>query len=823
MRLRSGDPEAIGGYPLEARLGAGGMGTVYLARTASGRRIAIKLIHQQFADDEEFRTRFRQEVSAARQVSGAFTAAVVDADPEGAHPWMATAYIEGPTLTERIAAGGPLGGAELRTLAVGLAEALRDIHRVGVVHRDLKPSNVVLSAEGPRVIDFGISRAADHQTLTMTGRVIGTPPFMSPEQLQSPRDVGPESDVFSLATLLVYAATGQAPFDADSPYLTAYQVVHEEPELGAVPTAVRALVEPCLAKDPARRPSTDELLGQLLALPEDFGESGGTGTAAAGTAAGLSVDSATRVLGGARGLAADGTRGLAEGGGGPGRLPDEVERRTGSRTLTGIGPGLRRRWRSVLAAAVAVAAVASGVALLGPDRGAGTQNAARGEDGGAGAPGKPLPEGFEPWQVAVPGGKNIPDELRCVTRGADVYCGGGGVVATRLRAADGKRLWAVRSPGVPVSGMHFVGVSGASDAKGAAEGADPKGADGEGADSTGAGSEGTAADSTASAKSNSRSGSGSSDLTVIGYRVPAGSGSAQAVALTEGGEERWSAPLGGESTLLTGRTQSAELYRGDVLSVDPAGTRIEARRAGGHGELRWSRAFPPGTQCAPYAPNPRAERLYALCASTAEVESVQVTRPTLRLIDPADGRLGEPVQLRGRWRPAGEADGRLVLVEERMEGLDFAGYGAVALFDPRTGKVTEHPLRGPSGDPVEVTEGADPTVVAGALHLVERSGRAHSVDPATGRVRWSRQTGVEWASAPVAADGVLYFGSASGRVAALDAEDGEPLWATQPRVESPGNEMGATARITPAGRAVIVSAGGNTLFGFDTKRPPQDD
>ncbi|MDI3388879.1 protein kinase [Streptomyces sp. B-S-A8] len=797
MRLRSGDPETIGGYPLEGRLGAGGMGTVYLARTASGRRVAIKLIHQQFADDEEFRTRFRQEVSAARRVSGAFTAAVVDADPEGAHPWMATAYIEGATLSERITSGGPLGGAELRTLAVGLAEALRDIHRVGVVHRDLKPSNVVLSAEGPRVIDFGISRAADHQTLTMTGRVIGTPPFMSPEQLQAPRDVGPESDVFSLATLLVFAATGQGPFDADSPYLTAYQVVHEEPRLSAVPAELRAVVEPCLAKDPGARPSTDELLAQLLALPEDFG-------AGAGGAAGGAVDSATQVLGGGAG---DLSR----------SQPDQVGPRTGSRTLTGIGPGLRRRWRSVLAAALAVAAVAGGVAWLGPDRGAGTQNTAQGGGPASPSTGKPLPEGFAPWETSVRGGKGIPDELRCVPRGADLYCGGGGVVATRLRAADGKRLWTVRSPGVPANGMHFVGVTGTgtgmSTGGGTGTGGEPvsgaAASRGEGPRAAASGGEGPGA-------------AAAGGVTVVGYRIPAESAPEQVVALTEAGKERWSAPLGGESTLLTGRTQSAVLYRGDVLSVDPAGTRIEARRAGGDGSVRWSRPFPPGTQCVPYAPNPRAARLYALCASAAEVESVQVTRPTLRVLDPADGRLGEPVQLTGRWRPVGEADGKLVLAEERMEGLDFAGYSAVALFDPRTGKVAEHPLRGADGGAVTVDEGADPTVVAGALHFVERSGQVYCVDPASGRVRWSRQTGVEWASAPVASDGVLYFGSASGRVAALGAREGELRWSSPPRVESPGSEMGATARVVVAGRAVIASAGGNTVFGFDAERPPSE-
>lgn len=283
MSLRAGDPAEIGGYPLEARLGSGGMGTVFLARTSSGRPVAIKLIHPQFAADDEFRIRFRQEVAAARQVSGAFTAAVVDAAPEAEQPWMATTYIQGHTLARRIGTKGPLSGEELRRLAIGLAEALRDIHRVGVVHRDLKPSNVVLSPEGPRVIDFGISRAVDQQTLTITGRVIGTPPFMSPEQLQAPRDVGPRSDVFSLGTLLAYSATGHGPFDAESPYIAAYQVVHREPSLEDVPVALRTVVESCLAKEPNGRPSADELLVLLRDLPADLGQIDARGVGAGRT------------------------------------------------------------------------------------------------------------------------------------------------------------------------------------------------------------------------------------------------------------------------------------------------------------------------------------------------------------------------------------------------------------------------------------------------------------------------------------------------------------------------------------------------------------
>src|SRR5690242_1320183 len=262
MPLSTGESESIGsigGYTLVDRLGSGGMGVVYLGRSASGRQVAVKVVHAQYAQDEEFRVRFRQEISAARRVSGAFTAPVVDADPDAEVPWMATLYVPGRTLSEIVAKEGPLSGHALRTLALGLVEALRDIHQAGVVHRDLKPSNVLLAEDGPRVIDFGISRAADNQALTVTGRLIGTPPFMSPEQFASPRDVTAASDVFSLGSLLVYAATGNRPFDGGSPYMTGYQVVHEQPVLDGVPEPLRGIAERCLDKDATARPDLTEL------------------------------------------------------------------------------------------------------------------------------------------------------------------------------------------------------------------------------------------------------------------------------------------------------------------------------------------------------------------------------------------------------------------------------------------------------------------------------------------------------------------------------------------------------------------------------------
>ncbi|MEU9560387.1 serine/threonine-protein kinase [Streptomyces fumanus] len=263
-------PEYAGHYRLESCLGSGGMGVVHLARSTSGMRLAVKVVHAEFARDPEFRGRFRQEVAAARRVSGAFTAPVVDADPDAGRPWMATSFIAGPTLAEQVKRNGPLDAGQLRRLMAGLAEALRDIHRVGVVHRDLKPSNVLLAEDGPKVIDFGISRPADSELRTETGKLIGTPPFMAPEQFRRPREVGPAADVFALGSVMVHAATGRGPFDSDSPYVVAYQVVHDEPDLTGVPEPLAGLVRRCLAKAPEERPTPDELMRALRSVAASY-------------------------------------------------------------------------------------------------------------------------------------------------------------------------------------------------------------------------------------------------------------------------------------------------------------------------------------------------------------------------------------------------------------------------------------------------------------------------------------------------------------------------------------------------------------------------
>ncbi|WP_255951857.1 protein kinase domain-containing protein [Streptomyces odontomachi] len=404
--LSTGDPESIGGYTLLGRLGAGGMGVVYLGVSASGRQVAVKLVHGPYAQEEEFRTRFRQEIAAARRVSGAFTAPVVDADPDAERPWMATLYVPGLNLAEVVKQAGPLSQRELRALGLGLTEALRDIHRVGLVHRDLKPGNVLMTEDGPRVIDFGISRAADNQSYTTTGRMIGTPPFMSPEQLASPRDVTPASDVFSLGSLLVFAAIGTGPFDADSPYITGYQVVHGTPDLGGVPEALLDIVERCLDKDPAARPELTDIYRMLQALPQ------------------------SDIVGSPKsGQSAKARR----------RPTSRSETTTHASAATGAGTGKRRRRMLLtgLGAALAVAALCIGVGVFVSD-----PDTAASDDAGRAAA---LPDGWRPWQTKLRYDvKGIPLDYNspgCVAGGGALFCGGTGMTAARVDTASGHVRW----------------------------------------------------------------------------------------------------------------------------------------------------------------------------------------------------------------------------------------------------------------------------------------------------------------------------------------------------------------------------------------------
>ena len=410
-------PERLGEYVLERRLGSGGMGVVYLARTVAGRQLAVKVIRREYAEDAGFRARFRREVAAARRVSGAFTAPVVDADPEGDPPWLATLYVPGGSLADRVAREGPLPAREAARVGAQLAEALTEIHGHGLVHRDLKPGNVLLAEDGVRVIDFGISRAlSDSHRLTEDGAVLGSPPFMAPEQLTGGAEVTTAADVFALGAVVAFAATGHSPFEAGGlpggdPLAVAYRVVHEEPELGDLPPALRDLVSLCLAKDPERRPAVASLL-RMASFADTRAQAA---------------------------VVRESTNWQAR------RAPDEGAAPGGATAL-----GSRRRARRRLAVGAAVLAVlaaggtgvflaaSSGDAEAGRDR----------DDGNVPEPTGPTAEPFAPWELdwrdlgvrdAATSG------VACAPVDADLLCSAGSEL-TVLFAPDGTELWRHHPP-----------------------------------------------------------------------------------------------------------------------------------------------------------------------------------------------------------------------------------------------------------------------------------------------------------------------------------------------------------------------------------------
>ncbi|MFD7981132.1 serine/threonine-protein kinase [Streptomyces sp. NPDC059071] len=430
------EPDYAGEYRLQAVLGAGGMGVVHLATSASGLRLAVKVVHEQYAEDPEFRARFRQEVAAARRVSGAFTAPVVDADPDAERPWMATLYVPGPTLADQVKRSGPLSPAELRRLTAGLAEALRDIHRAGVVHRDLKPSNVLLTDSGPKVIDFGISRPVDSDLHTETGKLIGSPPFMAPEQFQRPKEVGPAADVFALGSVLVHAATGHGPFDSDSPYIVAYQVVHDDPDLTGVPEELAPLVARCLAKEPAERPTPAEIMAALL--PPSYEATAFIPAQRRSPAGGPGAGAVREMPAPAGAWDAD-TPVRAEvprAGRGERRQRGEQKQRGGRERPDRRGGQGRRGRRVPIALGVLLAVAAGGtVAVL----------AARDARPSAASPHPAqAATSFTGWQTALGtagGGSAAPAAPACAFAEGALYCSAPGIDAARLDAATGRVVW----------------------------------------------------------------------------------------------------------------------------------------------------------------------------------------------------------------------------------------------------------------------------------------------------------------------------------------------------------------------------------------------
>ncbi|MFB4422675.1 PQQ-binding-like beta-propeller repeat protein [Streptomyces sp. QL37] len=414
--LTTGDPEWVGPYRLLARLGQGGMGRVYLGRSSGGHAVAVKVVREALLRDEASRRRFVREVEAAQRVTGFFTAGVVDADPAGNPAWLATEYVPGLSLQEAVALHGAWGEPAVRGLGAALAEALAAVHAEDLVHRDLKPSNVLLAPDGPRVIDFGISAAADDTALTETGMVIGTPGFIPPEQLRNERS-GPAGDVFALGAVLAYAATGAGPFGGGAAHAVNYRVVHQDPDLRGLPPALAEVVARCLAKDPGRRPAVSWLL-DALGHPEHAAGEGSVTTD--GWLPGPVADSAARLQ------AEVPTEPVPRAGDGTPDLPDTTTRPP------------RRRLRTALAAAAVLAVLVTGAVVW---------QVAAGDEQDDSPPA--APENIEElWSRPLDEGQRMITEAE----GAVYLANKDRHEIAALSAADGSELWARRVAISDVSG-----------------------------------------------------------------------------------------------------------------------------------------------------------------------------------------------------------------------------------------------------------------------------------------------------------------------------------------------------------------------------------
>ncbi|GAA4051896.1 protein kinase domain-containing protein [Streptomyces shaanxiensis] len=711
MALRESDPAEVGGYRIEDRLGSGGMGVVYLARSASGRRLALKVVHAQYADDDEFRTRFRREVAAARRVSGAFTAPVVDADADAPRPWMATLYIPGEDLGTHVRRHGPLPLPKLRELAAGLSEALRDIHRAGMVHRDLKPANVMLAEDGPRVIDFGISRATEFaasDVLTQTGRVMGTPPYMSPEQFSSPQDVGPAADIFSLGSVVAYAATGHGPFDSPSPYETAMRVVDGTPELDGVPDELLPFVRLCLEKHAKSRPTPDE----LLALLRD------------------------------------------------GRLPEPIPADEGTRPVR-VPKRRRRLWPAVtaLGAALLAGVLATTVAVT-PD---------------AAAPGD-LPAGWQAWQKKSrdpsvdkePVGPSNPFN-RCAATGRSLVCAGDDIMATRFALADGRNTWAR-----PID---------------------------ETADDLGGSSGGTII----AARSGRVYVYGADDRPIGGEGMSTTRYTVQALD-AESGKVIWKTATGeGDAATEPNSDRGASVALPDgVIATYGDESKYYALLGADDGKVRWKRPLPdPEDQ--PCLLRSAARHAYLVCAVFTGTD---ITSTSISQLDPATGRPGWTVRVKGDLDIAGQTNGRLVLARA------LGTHRTLTLINAKSHVLTT--VRLSEAQPEE----SSVHLVRGTLYFTLPAGSVRAVDPSTGRQLWKTDSTVEKSGPPVASATRLYLGSPSGRVAAIDVRTGK-VQATRAGRDDGGDldllTTGITAPPVLVGDALYVPYGVRSVYTVDVR------
>ncbi|WP_339129969.1 serine/threonine-protein kinase [Streptomyces sp. f51] len=764
-QLTQHDPRRIGPFEVLGRLGAGGMGLVYLARSASGRRVAIKTVRTELAEDQLFRVRFSREVEAARAVSGFYTAAVVDADARAAVPWLATAYVPAPSLEEIVNECGPLPAQAVRWLAAGVAEALQSIHGAGLVHRDLKPSNVLVVEDGPRVIDFGIASGVSNTRLTMTNVAVGTPAYMSPEQAKDSRSVTGASDVFSLGSMLVFAATGHAPFHGANPVETVFMLLREGPDLEGLPDELRPLIESCMQMDATARPNPADLQAQLA--PHLFG----SGSDDSGTASAWLPERAVGLIEtrrGGRPPVQQPAQGAGRSAGGRPALPPPPSHApvpvgapdTGPVRLAGakvpIGPG--PRVLDARAAAVKAPPPEAGLAASWSRPRVGANGA---EPAPLPAPQAPdAPAGWRPWRFRMSndvwGTPSVAGDLVYVTsfevHALDVATGrrrfktrdvawSMAVADGRIHASDGPTLYALEAReggdlwrlstdawvyslqadrGTVVTGTRGGGVQ-AWEASNGQKLWEISGAQTD--------------------FESPESGPSIHDGTVYVWK------DARLRALeARTGEERWSYPIGDAASC--GGVPVRMTHAPDGYVYICAGTRVLAVDvAGGH--VRWHFEAPAVFLSPPtFAPGP---------AVTGGGVYLADYLGTVYALDATDGR--------DRWRIATEsrASTEPVLV---AAGHVHVGSGkGLYTLDAVTGTPKWRFQAG--GDLV----GA-PAVAEGRIHFGSTDHLLYTLKADDGRLRWKLATGGEITGAPVVKDGVVYACSKDRCVYALDAEKG---------------------------------------------------
>ncbi|MFF1747849.1 outer membrane protein assembly factor BamB family protein [Streptomyces mirabilis] len=764
-QLTQHDPRRIGPFEVLGRLGAGGMGLVYLARSASGRRVAIKTVRTELAEDQLFRVRFTREVEAARAVSGFYTAAVVDADPRAAVPWLATAYVPAPSLEEIVNECGPMPAQAVRWLAAGVAEALQSIHGAGLVHRDLKPSNVLVVEDGPRVIDFGIASGVSNTRLTMTNVAVGTPAYMSPEQAKDSRSVTGASDVFSLGSMLVFAATGHAPFHGANPVETVFMLLREGPDLEGLPDELRPLIESCMQMEATGRPNPADLQAQLA--PHLFG----SGSDDSGTASAWLPERAVGLIESRRGgrpAVKPPSSGGRSGGGRPALPPPPSHAPvpvgapdTGPVRLAGgqvpIGPG--PRVADARAAAVKAPPPEAGLAASWSRPRVGV-NGADPAPTVAPPPAPDSPSGWRPWRFRMSndvwGTPSVAGDLVYVTsfevHALDVATGrrrfktrdvawSMAVADGRIHASDGPTLFALNAR----EGADLWRLS--TDAwvysLKADRGTVITGTRGGGVQAWEA-SNGQKLWEITGAQTDFESpeaGPAVHDGTVYVWK------DARLRALeARTGEERWSYPIGDAASCggVPVRITSAP----DGYVYVSAGTRVLAVDVTG-GHVRWHFEAPAVFLSPPtFVPGP---------AVTGGGVYLADYLGTVYALDATDGR--------DRWRIATEARSSIDPVLVAAGHVHVGSGKGLYTLDAVTGTPKWRFQAG--GDLV----GA-PAVAEGRIHFGSTDHLLYTLKADDGRLRWKLATGGEITGAPVVKDGVVYACSKDRCVYALDAEKG---------------------------------------------------